>query len=188
MLAFHQPIWAAQFCMMVRQGILSRHCCQCLHSLRRIDGGAAAVPPAMWKTRWCPCRCRLSHMACVQSAQQTDTALCLQVQEALLKVHWGLDILALHPCRAEMSGDALVWQGQWSCLAAAVGAHRSADLRAYVGSIAQLGMRNSRSQAVVEATEQACAVQGSRIQVSMPATASRWCCITEHTSVVQGPE
>ena len=85
-------------------------------------------------------------------------SLCLQVQEALLRVHWGPDILALHPCRAEMSGDALVWQGEWSCPAATDRAYRSAALRPDVGSITQMGMRNSRTQAVAEAAEQAFAL------------------------------
>ena len=61
-------------------------------------------------------------------------------------------------------------------------------LQADAGSITQRGMRTSRIQAVVEATEQASALQGCRTEMSVPATASRWCLKTEHASVVQGPE
>ena len=30
----------------------------------------------------------------------------------MLKVHWGSDVLALSPCRAEMSNEGLVWKGK----------------------------------------------------------------------------
>ena len=100
MLAFHQSIHAAQFCMMVRTG-LTVYCPPC-----RADGACTAGDLFS------------NHPVCTQPGGSTTrhyqptAAICLQVQEAMLKVQWGPDILSLHACGAEMSGDALVWQGR----------------------------------------------------------------------------